>query len=429
MKKSSSVKQLFVKPEEALKAAFSVDLKDLDLKQVVSMGLEEFTYQAGMLLINQVMQAEANQLAGPRYSRSPERENYHWGTESGFVYVDGQKTDVKRPRVVTKGKKNGKAHEEVELTSYRAFSDPSAMNKSVMAKLIAGVSTRDYESTVEEVVKGHGISKSAISRRQIQVTAKMLEEFYARRFDDREFVVIMIDGVGAGDVMNVVALGIDVWGKKSVLGIRQGATENHTICAELLSDLIERGLDPKGKYLFILDGSKALEKAVKKTFGSKTLIQRCQLHKRRNVAEHLPKEHHARIDKKLAAAYGMNSAADARKALEAIFDELMRISEPAAGSLAEGMEDTLTVHNLGLKGELKRILSSTNSIESLFSMSRRYKRNVKRWKNFKHVERTLVCTFIEAEKRFRRVQGYRDLKELKKKIENYDATTCNTVAA
>jgi transposase-like protein len=429
MKKSSNVTGLFVKPEEALKAAFSVDLKDLDLKQVVSMGLEEFTYQAGMLLVQQVMTAEADQLAGPRYSRCPDKKNYHWGTESGFVYVDGQKADVKRPRVVKKAKKNGKAHEEVELSSYKAFSDPSAMNKSMMAKLIAGVSTRDYESTVEEVVKGHGISKSAISRRQIQVTAKMLEEFYARRFDDREFVVIMIDGVGAGDAMNIVALGIDVWGMKTVLGIRQGATENHTICTELLSDLIERGLDSKGRYLFILDGSKALEKAVKKTFGSKTLIQRCQLHKRRNVADHLPKEHQTRIDKKLAAAYGMNSAADARRALEAIFDELMQICEPAAGSLAEGMEETLTVHHLGLKGELKRILSSTNSIESLFSMSRRYKRNVKRWKNFKHVERTLVCTFIEAEKRFRRVQGYRDLKELKKKIENFDATTYNTVAA
>lgn len=429
MKESSNVRKLFVKSEEALEAAFSVDLKDLDLKQVVSMGLEEFMFQAGMLLVQQVMRSEADQLAGPRYSRNPGKENYRWGSQSGFVYVDGQKTDVERPRLVKKSKTNGKAHEEVELSSYKAFSDPTAMNKSMMAKLIAGVSTRDYESTVEEVVKGHGISKSAISRRQIQVTAKKLEEFHTRRFDDREFVVIMIDGVGAGDTMNIVALGIDVWGKKTVLGVRQGATENHTICTELLSDLVERGLDSKGKYLFILDGSKALEKAVKKTFGSKTLIQRCQLHKRRNVAEHLPKEHQTRIDKKLAAAYGMNSAADARRALEAVFDELMRICEPAAGSLAEGMEETLTVHHLGLKGELKRILSSTNSIESLFSMSRRYKRNVKRWKNFKHVERTLVCTFFEAEKRFRRVQGYRDLKELKKKIEKLDATTCNTVAA
>jgi transposase-like protein len=240
----------------------------------------------------------------------------------------------------------------------------------------------------------------------------------------------MIDGIGVSDIANIVALGVDVWGKKKVLGVRQGATENTVVCTELLEDLVERGLSPAADYLFVIDGGKALAKAIKKIFGQNSVIQRCQVHKRRNVSDKLPKEHQTRIDNRLAAAYGMNELHDARKAVEAVFDELVELNEPAAGSLAEGMEETLTVHKLGLKGDLKRILSSTNSIESMFSMSRRYSRNVKKWnRKTNHIERTLVVTMLEAESRFRRVRGYKELKELQSKIKNLRATTCNTKAA
>jgi transposase-like protein len=233
----------------------------------------------------------------------------------------------------------------------------------------------------------------------------------------------MIDGIGIAGVDNIVALGVDVWGKKQVLGIRQGASETTQVCLELLEDLVERGL-------FVIDGAKALSKAIKKVFGQNSVIQRCHVHKRRNVWDKLPKEHQTRIDKRLAAAYGMNELNEARKAVEAVFDELVELNEPAAGSLTEGMEETLTVHKLGLKGNLKRIFSSTNSIESTFSMSRRYKRNVKKWnKKTNHIERTLVMTLVEAEKRFRRVRGYRELKDLQLKIKKLRATTCNTKVA
>lgn len=168
-------------------------------------------------------------------------------------------------------------------------------------------------------------------------------------------------------------MGIDVWGKKQVLGVRQGATENTQVCLELLEDIVERGLKVDDDYLFVVDGSKALAKAVKKIFGENTAIQPCQVHKRRNVSDKLPKEHQERIDKRLAASYAMNEFDEASKAVEKVFDELASLNESAAGSLLEGMEETLTVHKLGLLGDLKRILSSTNCIESMFSMSRRYR--------------------------------------------------------
>lgn len=427
MKKSSNVKPLRVNEDLAKKApAVDVELKKVDLDAIVKMGLQDFMFQVGMIAVQQAMAAEVETLAGPRYARDPQNPIQRWGTQKGFVYVNGQKVNTKKPRVLRKA--NGK-HSEVELQTYTEFSKPTAMNEAVMAKVLAGVSTRDYAGTIEQVLDGHGVSRSAVSRRAVKEASKKLEEFYARRFDDQEFVVIMLDGIGVGDVDNIVALGIDVWGKKHVLGIRQGATENTVVCTELLEDLIERGLNVHGDYLFVVDGGKALSKAIKKLFGQNAVIQRCQVHKRRNVSDKLPKEHQTRIDKRLAAAYGMNELAEARKAVESVFEELINLSEPAAASLEEGMEETLTVHKLGLKGDLKRILSSTNSIESMFSVARRHKRNVKRWKNTAHVERTLVVTLLEAERRFHRVQGYRDLKALQEKVKKLRATTCNTKVA
>lgn len=391
------------------------------------MGLQDFMFEVGMLAVQQTMAAEVETLAGPRYARNTGNDAQRWGTQQGAVYVNGQKKNIKKPRVMRKvaGK-----HEEVELETYSEFSKPTAMNQAIMAKVLAGVSTRDYAGTVDAVVEGHGISKSAVSRRAVKEASKQLQEFHTRKFDQQEFVVMMIDGIGIADVDNIVALGIDIWGKKHVLGVRQGATENTQVCLELLEDVVDRGVNAEGDYLFCVDGAKALTKAIKKIFGQNSVIQRCQLHKRRNVSDKLPKEHQSRIDSRLAAAYAMNELNEARKAVTAVFDELVELNESAAGSLAEGMEETLTVHKLGLKGDLKRILSSTNTIESMFSMSRRYKRNVKKWnRKTDHIERTLVVTLLEAEGRFKRVRGYRELKDLQSKIKNLRATTCNTKAA
>jgi transposase-like protein len=428
MTKSSNVKSIRVNQEISKKPpAIDFDLKAVNLQEVIQMGLQSFMLEVGMIAVQQAMAAEVVSLAGPRYARGTGNNAQRWGNQQGLVYVNGQKVNIKKPRVV---RKSANKHEEVDLKTYKEFSKPNAMNEAIMAKMLAGVSTRDYAGTLEEVLDGHGVSRSAVSRRAIKESSKQLEDFYTRRFDEQEFVVIMIDGIGVSDIANIVALGVDVWGKKQVLGVRQGATENTVVCTELLEDLVERGLSPAADYLFVIDGGKALAKAIKKIFGQNSVIQRCQVHKRRNVSDKLPKEHQTRIDNRLAAAYGMNELHDARKAVEAVFDELVELNEPAAGSLAEGMEETLTVHKLGLKGDLKRILSSTNSIESMFSMSRRYSRNVKKWnRKTNHIERTLVVTMLEAESRFRRVRGYKELKELQSKIKNLRATTCNTKAA
>lgn len=428
MKKSSNIKSIHVNEEISKKAAaVDLELKDIDLKEIIRMGLQDFMFEVGMLAVQQTMAAEVETLAGPRYARNTGKDAQRWGTQQGLIYVNGQKKNIQKPRVV---RKSAGKHEELELETYREFSKPTAMNEAIMAKVLAGVSTRDYAGTVDMVVEGHGISKSAVSRRAVKEASKQLQEFHTRKFDQQEFVVIMIDGIGIADVDNIVALGIDIWGKKHVLGVRQGATENTQVCLELLEDVADRGVKADGDYLFCVDGAKALTKAIKKIFGQNSVIQRCQLHKRRNVSDKLPKEHQSRIDSRLAAAYAMNELNEARKAVTAVFDELVELNESAAGSLAEGMEETLTVHKLGLKGDLKRILSSTNTIESMFSMSRRYKRNVKKWnRKTDHIERTLVVTLLEAEGRFRRVRGYRELKDLQSKIKNLRATTCNTKAA
>lgn len=402
MNKSSNVKSIHVNEEKSKKTpAIDFDLKTVNLQEIIQMGLQDFMFEVGMIAVQQAMTAEVQTLAGPRYARGTGNDVQRWGKQQGLVYVNGQKVNIKKPRVV---RKSAGKHEEVDLATYKEFSKPTAMNEAIMAKVLAGVSMRDYAGTIEEVLDGHGVSRSAVSRRAVKESGKRLEQFYCRQFDAQEFVVIMIDGIGISDVDNIVALGIDIWGKKQVLGLRQGATENTIVCTELLEDLVGRGLPADGNYLFVVDGAKALSKAIKKIFGQNAVIQRCHLHKRRNVSDKLPKEHQTRIDNRLAAAYGMNELVDARKAVEAVFDELVDLNEPAAGSLAEGMEETLTVHKLGLTGDLKRIFSSTNSIESMFSMSRRYKRNVKKWnRKTNHIERTLVVTLLEAETRFRRV--------------------------
>ncbi len=428
MKKSSNIKSIHVNEEKSKKpASIEFDLKSVNLQEIIRMGLQDFMFEVGMIAVQQTMAAEVETLAGPRYKRDPENDKSRWGTQQGLVYVNGQKVNLDKPRVV---RKTATKHEEVELATYKEFSKPTAMNDAIMAKVLAGVSTRDYAGTIDEVLDGHGISRSAVSRRAVKESGKQLEEFYARRFEDQEFVVLMMDGIGISEVDNIVAMGIDIWGKKHVLGVRQGATENTQVCVELLEDLVERGLPATGAYLFVIDGAKALSKSIKKIFGQNSVIQRCQVHKRRNVSDKLPKEHQERIDKRLAAAYAMNDLGDARKAAEGVFDELVDLNEPAAGSLAEGMEETLTIHKLGLTGDLKRILSSTNIIESMFSISRRHKRNVKKWnRKTNHIERTLVVTLLEAERRFRRVRGYRELKDLQSKIKILRATTCNTKAA
>lgn len=279
MPKSSTPRSSRVKPL-ADPTAFQVDLKQVDIHQVVRLGLEQFVYQAGLLLVRQVMEAEATQLAGQRYARSSEKTAHRHGCQPGSVYLAGQKVAVEKPRVRTKSTDSQPA-QEVPLESYQAFAQPDAMNAAILERLLAGVSCRDYARTVETVIQGHGISKSAVSRKAIAITAQAVEDFYNRKLDTLDLVVVLMDGIQAGGVDNIVCLGIDSKGHKHVLGLRQGATENHMVCRELLAELVERGLSADRQYLFVLDGGKALAKAVHQVFGKDVALQRCQVHKKR----------------------------------------------------------------------------------------------------------------------------------------------------
>lgn len=423
MKRSSSERRRRVKPEMA--AVVRVQLQDTDIQSVIRQGLAQFVFDAGLLLVHQVMEHEAQNLTGAPYSRGAEKKNHRWGKQPGSVYLSGQRIPVERPRVRTKGKNS----REIDLETYREFSKPDSMNEAVMARMLAGVSMRDYAGTVDTALDGHGISRSAVSRRAVALTARSLEEFYNRRLEEVDLVVLLIDGISIAGTENIVCVGIDVWGRKLVLGLRQGATENHVVCKDMIAELIERGLAAEKDYLFLLDGSKALSKAVKQVFGQDVAIQRCQAHKRRNVSDYLPNEHKTRIDKKLGAAYAMADPAEAQKALLSVHNELERLNPAAANSLAEGMTETLTVHRLSVGNELRRSLCTTNIIESMFSMARRNNRNVKNWKDQKHIERWLVTGLLAAECRLRRVRGYRELKDLQRQLKESRQQKHNAEAA
>ncbi|MDI6891908.1 MAG: transposase [Actinomycetota bacterium] len=256
------------------------------------------------------------------------------------------------------------------------------------------------------------MSKSSVGRHFIKATAKQLKALLERRLDTLDLIAILIDGIEFKEYLLVVALGVDEEGRKHVLGLWQGATENTEVVTALLEDLVERGLSPKKNYLFVLDGAKALRKAVKKVFGEDTEIQRCQLHKRRNVKSYLPPEHQEIVDRRLRAAYSMGDYHEAKKSLQLTVSYLKRLNPSAARSLEEGLEETLTLHCLGVPDLLRKSLSSTNLIESPFSTSKDISRRVKRWRNGEQVQRWAAASLLEVEKRFRRINGYRYLSVL-----------------
>jgi transposase-like protein len=251
-----------------------------------------------------------------------------------------------------------------------------------------------------------------VSRHFVRATARQLQQLCERRLENLKLVALLIDGIEFAGRTLIVALGVDENGRKHGLGLWQGATENATVAKALLEDLVERGLDMERRYLVVMDGSKALRAAVERVLGERAEVQRCQIHKRRNVKEHLPEPCRAQYDRQIRVAYAMSGYAEAKQALERIWRQLSDVNPSAARSLEEGMEETLTLHRLGLSPLLRRSLSTTNVIESCLSTVRHVARNVKRWQGGDHVARWAAAGLLEAEKKFRRVKGYRELKEL-----------------
>jgi len=368
--------------------------------------IRELSREAGLLLMSAAMQSECEKIAGPKHSKSLSRRANWWGSDLSPVYYDRQKVLIERPRL------RGKDNKEIPLATYKALKNQKGMRGTVLKNMVLGISSRNYEETVEGVRKGYGIKKSSVSRHFVQATAKQMREFMERDLSGLQLVAIFIDGIEFKGQLLVVSLGLDKTGKKHVLGLWQGATENAGICTRLLEDMIRRGLDTGKDYLFVLDGSKALRSAVAKTFGADVAVQRCQQHKRRNIREHLSEEHQASIDARIAAAYKMTDYEEAVKSLELTVRYLERLNPSAAASLKEGLEETLTVHKLGITGLLRKTLSTTNPIEACFSVTRTITGRVKRWRGGDMVQRWAVAALLRAENRFNRVKGYREIPKL-----------------
>jgi len=368
--------------------------------------IRELAQDTGLLLMSAAMDSECERIAGAKDSKNPLRAANWWGSDLSPVYYDKQKVLIDRPRL------RGRDNKEIPLATFQAFRDPRGMRNSIMKNMVLGISSRNYEETVESFVKGYGIKKSSVSRHFVKATAEQMREFLERDLTGLDLVAIFIDGIEFKGHLLVVALGLDKGGRKHVMGLWQGATENATVCTSLLEDMYRRGLNMGRDYLFVLDGSKALRSAVSKMFGTNAAVQRCHQHKRRNVLDHLPKEHQHAIDARIGAAYNMASYYDARKSLELTVKYLENLNPSAAASLKEGLEETLTAHKLGVTGLLRKTLQTTNPIESCFSVTRTITGRVKRWRGDDMVQRWAVASLLRAEKKFKRVKGYKEIPKL-----------------
>jgi transposase-like protein len=385
---------------------------DIDnLMESLRMEYRALTVSAGALVVQAIMQAEVEQIAGKPYARKTDIDR--WGRESGYVVMGGQKVRVVRQRLRDKQKK------EVHLTSYERFQDEDRRTQAVFTRLVAGVSSRAYAKTVEEFGKGYGISKSVISRKTVEATAEQLRTLCERDLSKLDICVLVIDGVHVGETVHIVALGVETSGKKHILGVRQGSTENSQVCTELFEDLVQRGLQTERPMLVIIDGSKALRSAVDRFFGNRAVVQRCQVHKRRNVLYHLPDRYHAEYKRKIQSAYSMTSYEDAKSALKRTIEQLERINESAALSLEEGLEETLAVHRLQLPEILRKSFSTSNMIESAFSQGSTVMRNVKRWSNNNQIQRWVATSLLQSENKFRRIRGFKSMSVLVTSLEQY----------
>jgi transposase-like protein len=385
---------------------------DIDnLMQSLRMEYRALTVSAGALVVQAIMRAEVEQIAGKPYARKTEIDR--WGTETEYVIMGGQKVRVSRQRLRDKQKK------EVHITSYERFQDEDRRTQAIFTRLVAGVSSRAYAKTVEEFGQGYGISKSVISRKTVEATAEQLRSLCERDLSKLDICVLVIDGVHVGKTVHIVAMGVETSGKKHILGVRQGATENSQVCTELFEDLVQRGLQAERPMLVVIDGSKALRSAVDRFFGDRAVVQRCQVHKRRNVLQHLPDRYHAEYRRKIQSAYSMTSYEDAKSALKRTIEQLERINENAARSLEEGLDETLTVHRLQLPEILRKSFSTSNMIESAFSQGSTVMRNVKRWSNNNQIQRWVATSLLHSENKFRRIRGFKSLSVLVAALEQY----------
>lgn len=389
------------------------DVEEFPLEQLLNelgLQLQAFATSAGMIIMQSIMRAEEEFLAGKRRSRGTAITR--WCKERGSVMVGGQRVPVERHRLRTR------AGKEVRMQSYTTFHPHDDRMRAAYHRMLAGVSCRHYRHTVEDLAEACGISKSVMRREIIEATEADLKALCERDLSGFDIRVVVIDGMPLDGQMTIAALGVDASGKKHLLGFREGATENAEVCKRLLEDLAGRHLAMDHATLIIIDGSKALRKAVAEFYGVSGVVHRCQFHKAENLKKHLTHQYQAEYVQKLQTSYGMTHYDDAHRALAALVQEVRRISPSAAGSLQEGFEETLTVHRLGVPDVLRTSFSTTNLIESTFSVAETVMHNVKRWRNALQRLRWCATAFLRAEKQFRRVRGYKAMPVLLVALDN-----------
>ncbi len=379
-------------------------------------GLLALSVGVGLGVLSEMMEAELDEVVGPKHANNTQRTAVRHGHEDGEVTLGGRRVEVRRPRA-----RRADDEHEVPLATYAYFADRDPLTRVVLEQMLAGVSTRRFTRTREPVgervaARERSTSKSAVSREFVGRTREHLDALMSRDLADVRLAALMIDGIELKGRCCVVALGISTEGVKIPIGLWDGSTENKTVTAHLLADLVERGLDVEQGVLVVLDGSKALRAAVDEVFGP-VPVQRCVRHKERNVLDHLPERDRPVVKARLRRAWASDNHALALEGLRTLASELQHSHPGAAASLSDGLEETLTLTRLGIRGRLKKTLASTNPIESMIEIIRRTSRNVKRWQSGDMCLRWTAAGMLEAQTQFRKVVGYSDLAKLALAVE------------
>jgi len=377
----------------------------------------------GLRAVEDALQQEVLALAGPRYAREdPRPEVVRWGQQAGSVFLADQKLPIQVPRV-----RDRASGHELPLVTYAHFQTPRAQDVGLFRRVLAGVSCREYAGAAEAVPEAFGLAKSSVSRRFVRASAGELRRLMERRHDDAEWLVLVLDGKAfAGDQI-VVALGVTATGEKRVLGLVQTASENRRVLASFLRELGERGFPLDRPLLVVIDGAKGMRAAVRDVLGD-VRVQRCQWHKRENVVSYLEGAEQVEWRRKLQAAYAHPDYADAKRALQRLLRELQVRNASAAASLEEGLEETLTLHRLGVFPELGVSFKTTNLIESVMSRLEARTHRVSRWRTSDQKLRWCASALWAMERQFRRVKGYRHLKLLRAALQKLSSTFTNAAA-
>jgi putative transposase len=420
-----------VSGEQALESPLPAEIQEAlgELVGAAREGLLALSVGVGLRVVHELMEAEVSEVVGPKGKWNPGRTGSRHGHEDGSMTLGGRRVPVRRPRV-----RSADGERELPVVTYGYFADRDPLQRAVMDRMLAGVSTRKFARVGEPV--GEQVDQTATSTRKstisevfIEKTRTALAELMARRLDDVRLAVMMLDGLEIAGRVHVVALGITTEGAKIPLGLWEGSTENATLARTLLADLVERGLDPGQAILFVLDGGKALRRAIKDVFGEHALVHRCHRHKERNVCDLLPERDRPKVLARIRGAWALTDPAAAEQQLEVLAGELERSWPDAGASMREGLSETLTLMRLGVSGNLAKTLCSTNPIESMIEIVRHTQRNVKRWQDGDMRKRWTAAGMLQAEQQFRRIVGYSDLAKLVTAIERHSLDAGNPTHA